>query len=186
MELTEWIVGAHGEVWARLRGQVLTRVPHNRWNERPCDRSASIVWLLWHATRHQDVAVHAVARSGQDVLTSGAWAARIGDDLAPGLGLSESEDRAIADALDPHGVEAYAEAVWAETSAWLQALDVAELDRVPDATAALAGLGIDLDEYDWLDRMWKDKTVGFHVQWEATGHGYLHLGEMLHMRNELG
>jgi hypothetical protein len=99
--------------------------------------------------------------------------------------LSESEDRTVAAALDPHGVEAYAEAVWAETSAWLEAIEPVELARVPDVTAGLERLGVDLGEYDWLDRMWADKPVGFHVQWEATGHGYLHLGEMVHLRNEM-
>ena len=187
MDLTGWIVAAHREIGARVRSQVLSRVPHDRWNERPCDRSASIVWLLWHATRHQDIAIHAVARCGDDVLTSGGWAERVGaTGFAPGLGLSEADDRAAAAALDPQAVEAYADAVWTATSAWLATIGATELERVPDATAGLDRHGVDLEEYDWLDRMWSAQPVAFHVQWEATGHGYLHLGELVHLRNELG
>jgi hypothetical protein len=187
MELSEWIVRAHGEVGTRLRSQVLSRVPYERWAERPCDRSASVGWLLWHATRHEDVAIHVVARGGQDVLSRHGWVERVGAaGFAPGVGLSESEDRTAAVALVPAQLDAYADAVRAETSRWLATLDTAELERVPDAAAALASAGVDLEEYSWLRRMWEAKPVAFHVQWEATGHGYLHLGEMVHLRNELG
>jgi hypothetical protein len=174
----------------RIRQQVLGRVPRERRDERP-DGSSSIAWLLWHLTRHHDVAVHAVVRGGDDVLHGGGWAERVGASaFAPGTGLAEGDDRAAAAALDPEAVVAYVDAVWDATTAWLASLPSAdlavELDRVPDASGALARLDVSNTDYDWLHRMWDGKPVAFHVQWEAIGHGCNHLGEMVHLRNAMG
>jgi hypothetical protein len=34
--------------------------------------------------------------------------------------------------------------------------------------------------------MWDGKPVSFHVSWETVGHGFNHLGEMVHLRNQMG
>ena len=190
MELQSWILGEHASVRDRIRQQVLGRVPRERRDERP-DDSSSIAWLLWHLARHQDVAVHAVVRGGDDVLHAGGWSDRIGaSGFAPGTGLSEGDDRAAAAALDVEALDAYVDAVWDATSAWLGSRPsadlAADLDRVPDAAAALARLSVSDADYDWLYRMWDGKPVGWHVQWEAIGHGFNHLGEMVHLRNAMG
>jgi hypothetical protein len=187
MELQSWILAEHAAVRDRVRQQVLGRVPRERRDERP-DGSSSIAWLLWHLTRHQDVAVHAVARGGEDVLHAGGWAARVGaSGFAPGTGLSEGDDRAAAAALDLDALDAYVDAVWDATAGWLASADLAaDLDRVPDAAGALGRLSVSDTDYDWLYRMWDGKPVSFHVQWEAVGHGFNHLGEMVHLRNAMG
>jgi hypothetical protein len=187
MDLRGWVVGEHAGVRERIRQQVLGRVPRERRDERP-DGSSSIAWLLWHLTRHQDVAVHAVVRGGDDVLHAGGWDGRLGAaGFAPGTGLSEGDDRAASAALDLDALDAYVDAVWDATGAWLASADLAsELDRVPDAPGALRRLGVSETEYDWLYRMWDAKPVAFHVQWETVGHGFNHLGTMVHLRNAMG
>jgi hypothetical protein len=187
VDLRGWVVGEHAAVRDRIRQQVLGRVPRERRDERP-DDSSSIAWLLWHLTRPQDVAVHAVVRGGADVLHAGGWAARVGaTGFAPGTGLSEGDDRAAAAALDLDALDGYVDAVWDATASWRTSADLtAELDRVPDAPGALARLGVSDADYDWLYRMWDGKPVSFHVQWEAVGHGFNHLGEMVHVRNAMG
>jgi hypothetical protein len=186
VDLPSWIAAEHANVRDRIRQQVLGRVPLERRDERP-DGSSSIAWLLWHLTRHQDVAVHAVVLGGDDVLHRGGWAARVGAaGFAPGTGLSEGDDRAAAAALDLEALDAYVDAVWDATAAWLASVSPADLDRVPDAPAALARLEVPDTDYDWLYRMWDGKPVAFHVQWETVGHGFNHLGEMVHLRNAMG
>jgi DinB superfamily len=186
MDLRSWIVAEHAAVRDRISQQVLARVPTERRDECP-DGSSSIAWLLWHLTRHQDVAVHAVVRGGDDVLQRDGWAARVGaTGFVPGTGLSEGDDRAAAAALDLDALDAYVDAVWAETAGWLTSVDPAELDRVPDAAAGLARLAVSDRDYDWLYRMWDGKPVSFHVSWETIGHGFNHLGEMVHLRNAMG
>jgi hypothetical protein len=187
MDLRGWVSAEHAAVRDRIRQQVLGRVPRERRDERPDDTS-SVAWLLWHLTRHQDVAVHAVVRGTDDVLHTGGWDGRLGTSgFAPGTGLSEGDDRAASSALDLDALDAYVDAVWDATAAWLASADLAaDLDRVPDAAGALRRLGVAEDGYDWLYRMWDGKPVAFHVQWEAVGHGFNHLGEMVHLRNAMG
>lgn len=186
MDLRTWIVQDHASVRTRLEQQVLTHVPRDRWRERPGDGS-SVAWVLWHVARHQDVAVNAVVRGREQVLTAGGWAARVGAaGLGAGVGLSESEDRAAAELLDPDAVDAYHRAVAEETGRWLADVDLAELDRVPDAAACLQRADVAEDAYPWLYRMWDGKPVAFHVSWEDVGHGLNHLGELVAIRNMLG
>jgi hypothetical protein len=187
MDLRTWIRMQHDDVCGRLRSQVLGRVPRERWNDRPDPGSGSVAWVLWHATRHQDVAVNAVVRGVDDVLSGGRWVDDLGvAGFAPGTGLSEGDDIDAAAALSLDAIDAYAGAVWAQTAAWLDDVTADELDRVPDSTAALHRLGIDAQEYAWLQRMWEAKPVSFHVAWEAIGHGLNHLGELTQIRNRLG
>ncbi|HEV8296703.1 MAG TPA: DinB family protein [Acidimicrobiales bacterium] len=187
MDLRSWIGAEHAMVATRIRDQVLGRVPVERWNDRPCDGASSIAWLLWHALRHQDVAINAVVRGTDEVLHRDGWAARVGaSTFAPGAGLAEADDRDAAARLEVAALAGYADAVWVETAAWLATVDADDLDRVPDAPAALARVGVAESAYPWLHRMWRDKPVSFHVSWEAIGHGFNHLGELVHLRNELG
>jgi hypothetical protein len=187
MDLRRWLIADHADVCTRIRTQVLARVPRERWNEHLDDETSSIAWILWHALRHQDVALNAVVRQRDDVLATDDWAARLGvADLAPGTGLSEAGDRAAAARLDLGVLDAYAEAVWATTGAWLDDVDLGVLDEVADAGAGLQRAGVAEDGYPWLYRMWTGKPVAFHVSWETIGHGYNHLGEMVNVRNRMG
>lgn len=187
MDLRRWLLTDHADVGARIRTQVLTRVPRERWNEHLDDETSSIAWILWHALRHQDIALNAVVRQRDDVLASDGWAARLGvADLAPGTGLSEAGDRAAAARLDLGALDAYADAVWATTAAWLAEFDLDLLETVADAATGLERAGVAEGEYPWLYRMWTGKPVAFHVSWETIGHGYNHLGEMVNVRNRMG
>jgi hypothetical protein len=188
MELRTWILAEHTAVCDRLRGQVLSRVPRSRWDERPGEEGASIAWVLWHTLRHQDVALNAVVRGVDQVVTRDGWLERVGAAAlpSPATGLSEADDRASSKALDPDLLDGYAEAVWAETASWLASAPLDYLEGVPDAASGLRRAGVPEDEYSWLYRMWDGKPTSFHVSWEAIGHGFNHLGEMVHIRNRLG
>src|SRR5215218_5174871 len=124
MDLAAFLVAQHHDVSSRITNQVLGRVPAARRDERPCDGSSSIAWLLWHALRHQDVAINAVVRAAPEVLHRDGWAARVGaDGLAGGAGLAEADDRAAAARLVGAELEAYAAAVWVATAGWLASLE---------------------------------------------------------------
>jgi uncharacterized damage-inducible protein DinB len=187
VDLRDLLLAQHADVTARITNQVLARVSAARRDERPCAGASSISWLLWHTLRHHDVAINAVVGGHDDVLARDGWAARVGAGaFAPGTGLAEADDRAAAAQLVATELEAYAAAVWAETAAWLATVTPAELDRVPDARRALERRGVPEADYPWLYRMWDGKPVSFFLSWEAIGHGTNHLGEMVHLRNELG
>lgn len=61
------------------------------------------------------------------------------------------------------------------------------LDTVPGTSRRLERrAGVRETEVPWLHAMWHGRTVGWLVQWEAVGHAYSHLGEMIALRNQLG
>ena len=87
-------------------------------------------------------------------------------DLAPGTGLSEAGDRTAAASLDLDVIDAYADAVWATTAAWLSEVDLEVLDTVADVAAGLERAGVAEGEYPWLytgcgrENPWRSTSPG--------------------------
>ncbi len=185
MDLRDWILADHELLGTRLAGQVLDHVPPERQRELVDGGGSSITFLLWHLARHHDLAINGVVRGLDLVLEQ--WRARLGaHSLGPSAGLAEAEDRGITDQLDPEAVIAYQQAVATRTASWLSEVDLATLETVPDAGAALASAGIGEAELSWLYAMWEAKPVSFFVRWEDVGHGVTHVGEMVSIRNRMG
>lgn len=82
-----------------------------------------------------------------------------GSTATPGAGLSESEDTELAESLDAATVGGYLLAVFDASIVWLAEAALPDLAAVP---------------------------VEFHLRWEAVGHGYNHLGELISIRNRMG
>lgn len=185
MDLRQWIVTEHDGVRSRFVQSVRDVVPLERWAERPGGGS-SIAYLVYHAAAHQDVALASVV-SGQSPLRT-EWAARLGLDGVPAdQGLGETEVLELTDALALDHLDAYAEAVAERSRVILGAVDIAELDSVPDSAKGLGELaGVDEEAAPWLFRMWDGKPTSFFVSWEDIGHGLNHLGEMVSVRNRMG
>lgn len=188
MELTEWIADDLASLQRRLENGVLAQIPVSRRRERVDDGGIAPTYILWHAARHHDVAINRVIRGATEVVDE--WTDRLGvhDDLWRGL--AEAEDSELVDELDGDAVGAYALAVIEASSAWITALDDDRLDallvEVPDSTGALDALGLPGDRFDWLYGMWTGQPGRFFLQWEAIGHGYNHLGELISIRNRMG
>ena len=72
------------------------------------------------------------------------------------------------------------------TLAWLVEADLGVLDGVPDSAAALSTIDTPEDRFGWLYSMWEGKPGQFFLSWEAVGHGFNHLGELITLRNRLG
>jgi len=83
-------------------------------------------------------------------------------------------------------VGGYLLAVIDHTLGWIDGFDPSILDSAPDTSAALDRLGTPADRFDWLYSMWADKPAFFFLSWEAIGHGYNHLGELISIRNRMG
>ena len=159
-------------------------IPHERRRERVDGGGVAPLYVLWHLSRHHDLAVNRVLR-GQTELVE-AWADRVG--LADGLwrGLAEAEDSEVVELLDPEVVDGYASAVLDATIAWLDTAELGDLRAVPDSDAALAAGGVPEERFDWLYAVWSGKPRAFFLSWQAVGHGYNHLGELISIRNRMG
>lgn len=186
MDLRTWIVEEHTSVWDRLRDGVIDRVPADRWTEHPDDGGSCLAQLLAHCSLHADMAMQTVVRRETPLVEE--WRERLGLDGLPGhAGLPEAEDPSLVARISVPELFGYAEAVHRSTADWLRTADLADLDRVPDASGQLARWGqVPMEAVPWLHRMWTDKPISWFVQWECLGHVLNHLGEMVSVRNRMG
>jgi hypothetical protein len=184
VDLRTWISDDIGSLRNRLDGGVLSVIPHDRRTERVDGGGIAPIYVLWHMARHQDVAVNRVLAHTDEVVE--AWTDRLGVDTDLWRGLAEAEDGDLVEILDPEAVDGYMLAVLDRSAAWLADADLGDLDATAETDEALRGLGLPEDRFDWLYNMWRGKPRSFFLSWEAIGHGYNHLGELIAIRNRMG
>lgn len=184
VDLRSWILADLRSLRDRLHGGVLSIVPHDRRAERVDGGGIAPTYILWHLTRHHDVAVNRIVRRTDEIVES--WTDRLGVSSDLWRGLAEGEDDVVVDLLDPAAVDGYALAVIDATAEWVDEADLGTLDDHPDTDAALRALGAPDDRFGWLYAMWQGKPASFFVSWEAIGHSVNHLGELVSIRNRMG
>jgi len=184
VDLRTWIDNDLASLRGRLDNGFFSVVPPERLVERVDEGGIVAVYVAWHTARHHDVAVNGVLRQTDEVLDE--WASRVGISGDTWRGLAENEDHELVAQLDPEAVGGYLLAVIDHTRGWIDGLDPSMLDTVPDPRAALDRIGTPADRFDWLYSMWADKPASFFLSWEAIGHGYNHLGELISIRNRMG
>lgn len=184
MDLRTWISSDLASLRQRLDGGVLSLIPSDRRAERVDGGGIAPSYILWHLSRHHDVAINRIVRGVDEVIHG--WSDRLGVDHDLWRGLAEGEDNDLVEVLDPEAVDGYTLAVIDETSSWIHGADLSVLEARPDTDSALATLGAPEDRFAWLYDMWRDKPASFFVSWEAIGHPVNHLGELISIRNRMG
>jgi hypothetical protein len=184
VDLRNWIAADLASLRKRLENGVLAVIPHDRRTERVDGGGIAPVYVLWHTARHQDVAINRILSQNDEVVLE--WTDRLGVDTDLWRGLAEAEDIDMVDLLDPEAVDGYALAVIDRTAEWLADADLGSLDGPTDTDRALEDLGVPPERFSWLYDMWRGQPRSFFVQWEALGHGYNHLGELVSIRNRMG
>lgn len=188
MDLREWFAAEHRDlrmmfertVWQPTPRELLTSVAGGGGN--------SIAWLMWHLARVEDLVINAVVRGVPQVLSADDWPRRMGvTDARVGTGFQEAEVATFNGAANVDAVDAYWQAVRAETTAWLASVSPSDLDVVPDFDGRLASLPpIVPKEAEWLLGFWRGRAAGFFLRMPVIDHGFLHLGQMQEIRGRLG
>jgi hypothetical protein len=200
MDLTRFFFGLHaathaGEVYdGRTTGsdRVFGGLADAQMRGRPGTDLNSLVWLLWHMARTEDVAVNLVV-AGQPQVFDDAWARRM-NVLRPdmGTGMTADEVTALTEQADVAAVRAYRSAVGRRTrqivlalapDAWDQTLGLADTAR-----AAAAGAFGPNDE--WVEgvghRPWQGHSRGEQLGNTAIRHNAHHIGEAVTVRGLAG
>jgi hypothetical protein len=181
-----WIVYDLDSVRSKLNDSVLSVVPKQRWVEQVDNGGSSIAHLLLHVARHQDLAVATAIRNHPPLFATHRTALGL-DDARPSAGLPEREAPSVSGSLPLDALLAYVDAVFASTRTWLDDVGTMALDTVPDTSRRLVDkAALEVDDVDWLHRMWTDKPVWWLVQWPIVGHGHAHVGEAISIRNRMG
>lgn len=160
--------------------QILPGVSPEQMRARPAGGGNSAAWILWHATRCEDVAIHAIVRGVPQVLAAPEYAGAPGlGDARIGTGLGDDEVASLSASVDIDALLRYRRAVRKETLSWLGACDLASLDEKPDVGARLDQIGTLWPEKDaWVRDTWGTFTNAVFVNWLSSGHTLVHAGEM--------
>jgi len=152
----------------------------------------SIVWLLWHMARTEDVAVNLVVAGRAQVLDD-AWArAKNIPRRDMGTGMTSDEVRELTERADVAAVRRYRSAVGVRTrevvpglraEAWDEILGLADTTRAAEAGAFgpndewVAGVG---------HRPWQGHTRALQLGQSAIRHNTAHIGEAVTIRSLAG
>ena len=155
---------------------------------RPARGMNSIVWLLWHMARTEDVAVNLVVAARPQVCDDG-WARRMNilrRDI--GTGMTEDEVGDLTERADIAAVRAYRSAVGKQTRDVVRAFRPEAWDEIlgVEDTARAAAVGAFGPNDDWVDgvghRPWQGHTRGDQLGGTAIRHNAGHIGEAVTIR----
>jgi hypothetical protein len=99
--------------------QILPEVTQDQMRARPAAGGNSAAWILWHATRCEDVAVNAIVRGIPQVVSLPKFAGSEGlGDARIGTGLNNDEVAMFSVSVDLDALLRYRRAVRTETLSW--------------------------------------------------------------------
>lgn len=148
----------------------------------------SIVWLLWHIARDEDLMVNTAIRGVPEVFDRGDWQARMGVTRRDfGAGWAHEDVAEFSAQVDIPALHAYRSAVGDETRLGLVARDFEDLDEPVLHAAQRALASGDLGPSAELVRdLMERQGKWWFLCWEVIGHSYAHLGEAGHIATLLG
>jgi len=153
---------------------------------RPRPGLHSLVWLLWHMARTEDVAINCLAADRPQVLEAEGWAARLGTGRRDiGTGMTDVEVAALSESLDVAAVRAYRAAVGRRTRAVVADLTPARLDALvpPERLERAAAEGLLGRRADAVTAGWRGRRVAYFLMAAAGNHNLYHLGEARVLRS---
>ena len=163
---------------ATLADLVFGALTDEQMRVRPGKRLNSLVWLVWHMARVEDVCVNLVIVDGRQIFED-TWGRRLGVrrwDI--GTGMTDEEVEAMSAAIDLPNLRGYRAAVGRRTQDVARELPDAEWDQTVDAAIVreAAAQGAFTPASEWVARFWEGKSKGWFLYWLGVGHNYLHLG----------
>jgi hypothetical protein len=160
--------------------------------ERPGRGLNSLVWLLWHMARTEDVAVNFVVSDRGQVLDDG-WAGRMNVLWRTiGTGMTDGDVGDLTQRADVEAVRAYRTAVRRRTQDVVRELRPGVWDEILGFTdtARAAAAGAFAPNTPWVDeigyRPWQGHSRAAQLAGSAIAHNALHLGEAVTIRSLAG
>ena len=170
--------------------RVFAGLTDDQMRARPGQGLNSLVWLLWHMARTEDVAVNLVIAGRPQVLDDD-WLRRLNVRWRTiGTGMTDDEVSELTARADGAAVRAYRAAVGLRTrevvtalrpEAWDEILGIAETAPANAAGAFARG---------WVDGVgypaWQGHSRAAQLASSAIAHNAIHLGEAITIRSQAG
>jgi len=170
--------------------RVFAGLTDDQMRARPDKDLNSLIWLLWHMARTEDVAVNLVVAGRSQVLDDD-WIHRLRVPWRTiGTGMSDDQVAELTMRADVAAVRAYRSAVGRRTREVVKALQPEAWDEIlgmPDtARAQVEGAFA----RGWVDgsgyRAWQGHSRAAQLHSSAITHNAMHLGEAITVRSQAG
>jgi hypothetical protein len=166
------------QAWS-LQDEVLSGLSEAQLRACPRPGLNSIVWLLWHTARIEDITLSFLVLQQPQVLLAPGWPERLSFSLMDvGAGMDADEVAGFSACISIPGLLAYRAAVGCSTRAGIPHLHVEQLkDKVPaSAIDQLKTEGSISPKALWLGDYYCGRPKGFFLT-RITSHNYIHLNE---------
>jgi hypothetical protein len=150
----------------------------------------SIVWLLWHVARCEDIGINRLVTEDSQVLDESDWQERLHlfrRDL--GTGMSSEEVARLSEEVDVRSLRDYSKTVAEKTQLIVKNLDIQELEIIPDPPylhKVLFEEGALIKNTEWVAEHYSNKTKGWFLGHLGLTHGKGHLGQIILLRKLIG
>src|SRR5262245_18869992 len=196
MDMVSFFVVQHRQLHADGGGPVASYsdrvfggLTDDQMRARPGAGVNSLVWLLWHMARVEDVAVNLVVSDGREVLDD-QWAHRMDIGWRTlGTGMAESDVTDLTKRADVGAVRAYRAAVAERTREVVRAMPPAAWEEIVGLadTSRAAAAGAYAPNTAWRDGVgypsWQGHSRAAQLAGSALRHNALHLGEAVTVRS---
>jgi hypothetical protein len=171
---------------------VFAGLTDSQMRTRPGKRLNSLVWLLWHMARVEDVVVNLVVADGRQVLDD-AWALRLNVPYRHiGTGMTDQQAIELTAAANIAALRAYRDAVGRRTREVVPALPPAAWEEIVGAadTGRAAAAGAFGPNTGWHADVgytaWQDQSRAARLAGAALRHNAMHMGEAITVRGQAG
>lgn len=161
-----------------IADHIFRGVTDQQMRTRPGKGVNSLVWLLWHMARVEDVGVNLIVTAGRKMLDEG-WSSRLGIVRTDaGNGMTENQLTEVSASVDIGAGRAYRDAVGLRTREIVATLEPARWDK-PVSTVDAARVP------DWF-KAFVGQPRALELGTSAITHNAIHLGEAVTIRSLAG
>jgi DinB superfamily len=177
---------------ASYADRVFAGLTDDQMRARPGNGLNSLIWLLWHMARTEDVAVNIVVSDGRQILDDD-WTRRMNVPWRTiGTGMTDADVGDLTARADVDAVRAYRAAVGRRTQDVVRALRPEEWNEIVGFTdtARAASAGAFAPNTAWVDgvgyKPWQGHSRAAQLAGSAIRHNAMHLGEAITVRSLAG
>ena len=190
MDLMQFFLECHESFHLRVENELLTGLTEDQMRLSPNPAVNTIVWLVWHMARCEDVPMNRFVAGRPQVLQEGNWVERLNlsrQDI--GTGMTDEEVNNFSSRVDIAALGDYYRAVGERSRKIVSQLEPEDLDTVVDSSLikeVLYGEGVMGDSAGWIEQNYLGKPKAWFFRNLGLTHSIFHLGEAVTVLGLMG
>jgi hypothetical protein len=177
---------SHAGLWS-FEDEVLDGLKREQMRVIPRNGEHSIVWLLWHISRIEDVTMNILIAGSPQVFSGEDWPTRMKTAVRDtGNGMSPEGVVELSAAIDLEALRAYRLSVGRRTRAIARQIqpEQQKMKVDPDRLEQITKQGAVLEAGSYVLEYWGGLTIAGLLLMPPTRHNFIHLNEILRIKQK--